>query len=157
CTLDTTNPCGQLAACTGNGTGVGSCAKVPNGTSCGPTSCSGSNVTGQICDGNGTCTTQTNVPCAPYTCSGSKCTSPCAGDGDCASGYYCSNPGSSGTCVAKSGPSLGCSAADQCTTSFCSPDGVCCDSPCNGQCESCSEPGSLGACKTVSGSPRTGH
>src|SRR5262249_51183869 len=60
-------------------------------------------------------------------------------------------------CVQQASSGLGCTAGNQCATSFCSPDGVCCDSPCNGQCESCSETGSLGACKTVSGAPRQGH
>src|SRR5262245_2303625 len=46
-----------------------------------------------------------------------------------------------------------CSQNVQCLSGHCV-DGVCCDGACGGQCESCAEPGSLGTCLIVSGSPR---
>jgi MYXO-CTERM domain-containing protein len=46
-----------------------------------------------------------------------------------------------------------CQSANQCTSSFCV-DGVCCDSPCTGQCESCAETGSVGQCKPRAGAPK---
>jgi len=33
-------------------------------------------------------------------------------------------------------------------------DGVCCDTPCDGQCEACNVPGSVGTCVAVSGAPK---
>ncbi|HET9955900.1 MAG TPA: kelch repeat-containing protein [Polyangiaceae bacterium] len=48
----------------------------------------------------------------------------------------------------------GCQANSDCVTGHCSPDGVCCDSACDGACEACNEPGSEGICKDVSGPPR---
>lgn len=33
-------------------------------------------------------------------------------------------------------------------------DGVCCDRPCDGVCESCNEPGAVGICTTIAGKPR---
>ncbi len=41
-------------------------------------------------------------------------------------------------------------ASDQCV------DGVCCDRPCEGQCEACNEPGTEGTCTTVASGPPRG-
>lgn len=57
-----------------------------------------------------------------------------------------------GTCVQREQGDE-CSDDDECTTGFCS-DGHCCDSACNGQCESCAAAGSLGVCVPVT-TPRT--
>ena len=46
-----------------------------------------------------------------------------------------------------------CQSRDECASTFCA-DGVCCDSACTGQCESCAESASLGTCTTVTGNPR---
>ena len=45
-----------------------------------------------------------------------------------------------------------CSSAAACSTGYCV-DGVCCDTACDGQCESCKEAGSVGKCKAIKGSP----
>ena len=40
----------------------------------------------------------------------------------------------------------------ECSTGHCV-DGVCCDTSCDGQCESCKEAGSVGVCKAIKGTP----
>lgn len=45
-----------------------------------------------------------------------------------------------------------CKSAAECSTGYCV-DGICCESSCDGQCESCKEDGSVGKCKAIKGSP----
>lgn len=141
-----TDPCGEQDSCSGS---PGTCNLAPSGKSCGPTTCSNGAVSGKICNGSGTCVDQTNAQCAPYVCKGSACSSPCGADTDCQSDHYCAG----GVCVAKSNNGAACSAANVCKSGFCV-DGLCCDSPCTGQCQACAEVGSYGQCKVVSGEPR---
>lgn len=52
--------------------------------------------------------------------------------------------------VAPDGPATGtvCDAGSQCATGFCS-DGVCCEATCDGVCEACNIPGSVGKCAPI--------
>lgn len=87
----------------------------------------------------------------------------CATDSkrQCPNGYYCA---SDGTCW-KNGSMAGadmavaaaakhqgdtCTAPGDCDTGYCA-DGICCDSPCTGQCEACDV--GAGICSPVSGAP----
>lgn len=45
-----------------------------------------------------------------------------------------------------------CTSAAACSTGYCV-DSVCCESACDGQCESCKETGFVGKCKVIKGSP----
>jgi hypothetical protein len=146
CATDTANVCGQTGVCSP----FGHCAVAPSGTSCGPTLCIGNDVKGQICDGTGACVDEpTGVPCSPYLCVNSACTSPCASDLECIPGYRCEGE----LCVAQAEPGRACTASRECASGFCV-DGVCCDAPCTGQCEACTESGSVGTCRPVAGNPR---
>lgn len=49
-----------------------------------------------------------------------------------------------------------CSANSDCGSGYCV-DGVCCNTSCDGQCQSCGESGSLGSCIAVAGAPRNGR
>ncbi|MBI3206792.1 MAG: hypothetical protein IT377_31635 [Polyangiaceae bacterium] len=140
------DPCGDQASCSGT---PGECAKGAAGTSCGPTTCVNGSVSGKVCNGAGLCTDQNNANCSPYVCKGSACASPCTADSDCVTDNYCSN----GVCIPKIDNGKTCTVANACKSSFCV-DQVCCDAPCNGQCEACAETGSLGQCKPVAGKPR---
>jgi hypothetical protein len=52
-----------------------------------------------------------------------------------------------------------CADASQCTSGFCAPEGVCCDTACTGACQACNLPGSPGTCSSVPAGmmPVTGH
>ena len=56
-------------------------------------------------------------------------------------------------------PGYPCSADNMCATGFCSPDGVCCDSKCDGVCQACNLTGTAGTCTSVPAGtmPATGH
>lgn len=47
---------------------------------------------------------------------------------------------------------MACKMDAECSTGHCV-DGLCCDTSCDGQCESCKEAGSLGTCKAIKGKP----
>jgi MYXO-CTERM domain-containing protein len=82
----------------------------------------------------------------------------CKADADCALGSYCS---ARGTCTTKKALGQECDAradcaepgCDVCQSSYCI-DGYCCDGACDGQCQSCGEVGSEGACRAVDGDAR---
>jgi len=83
--------------------------------------------------------------CAPGTCNGIDADCPCVKNSDCATGACvvatgrCAGAGSAGT---------SCTDASACLTGHCA-QGICCDTPCDGPCETCSggqDALSLGTC-----------
>jgi MYXO-CTERM domain-containing protein len=84
----------------------------------------------------------------------------CSEDDDCPEGHYCRRDR---FCAPEK--TLGESCApdaehdclnddcDVCASGYCV-DGVCCESSCGAQCESCAEPGQAGSCLLISGEPR---
>jgi hypothetical protein len=152
-------PCAGCAACSRASTGQpdGTCAAVTDGldphaacAAAGAT-CTAGSLSNQVCNGSAACRKNT-TSCAPFTCTadGKGCASSCASDGECAGTQYCD---STHVCATKSMRAALCTGDHQCVSGFCV-DGVCCDSRCDGQCQACAEPGSVGTCGPVSNKPR---
>jgi peroxiredoxin len=59
------------------------------GTPCG-TTCSGSTLTSQVCNGSGGCVDGASQSCSPYFCNGNACATTCGSDFDCQAGFHCS-------------------------------------------------------------------
>lgn len=164
CSAVTGAPHGSRTACTDDGTGCGgscdgtnqaACSYPGNGTVCRSAACSAGIATVEArCAGNGNCPSLQQQTCSPYTCHPSLplCDGDCTVDGDCPSPQYCL----AGICANPQGNGASCSTAAQCASGNCV-DGVCCDDTCGGQCQSCSEPGSIGTCSLVAGTPRGGR
>jgi hypothetical protein len=70
----------------------------------------------------------------------------CGGDGDCAAGFYCLGS----TCVPQKGLGQSCGGNSQCSSGACAPEGICCSSACNGQCQYCDN---TGICQYTTGNP----
>jgi hypothetical protein len=105
-----------------------------------------------FCQGTGTCPPEQTQECKPSTCGATQCVGDCLVDSQCISGSYCS----AGVCVPKKPAGDACGAGNQCVSGYCA-DGVCCDTPCKGQCEACDLSTSLGTCAAVTGAPRGGR
>jgi len=138
------------SACGGasNGTLTSSCSYPSGSVACRTASCSAGVATGAAsCDGAGSCPAQTQA-CGAYVCGPTACLTSCTADGQCAAGDFCSG----GACVPRLAPGQACTAAGQCLGGHCA-DGVCCDAPCDGQCEACNVSGREGTCSPVTGAP----
>jgi hypothetical protein len=144
CADDGAQSCDHDGTCNG----AGQCANYANGAPCGATTCVDNSVTGQTCDGSGTCRSNSTVPCGAFLCTGGACTTVCASFADCSDNALCNN----GRCEPKRPPGGPCTAPADCANGFCV-DGVCCDTPCLGQCEACDVANSVGTCTAVSGVP----
>jgi len=78
------------------------------------------------------------------------CTPVKSADDDRCNGQMTCDP--AGACKRRQGS--GCTGTGDCAGGYCV-DGVCCNRPCQGQCESCAEAASLGTCVLVTGAPRS--
>jgi hypothetical protein len=135
------------ASCGTNGKcQAGACQKYAKGTLCKGSTCppSTTNFTaGSTCDGNGACVTPAASSCFPYSCGVNVCNVSCTADGDCAAPAVCIM----GSCGLK-GLGKTCADGTECLSKFCA-QGVCCNSACNGSCQSCALQTSLGTCSNV--------
>jgi hypothetical protein len=168
--LDLDNECDPdaPATCQKSGTcdGKGACAVYPSGTSCGVTTCTDGKVTGQVCDGQGTCTSaQQPVSCFPYVlCADAQsCAAKCASDNQCAPSHHCDLASSPPTCAEDKIDGSVCTKSGECASGNCT-DGVCCNDLCGGACQVCKalegEPASVnGVCRTLpkGASTQPGH
>ena len=61
--------------------------------------------------------------------------------------------------ITSGNPGDPCVSDDMCSTGFCSVDGVCCDSKCDGACQACNLPGTPGTCTDIPAGtmPQAGH
>lgn len=97
---------------------------------------------------DGTCSpVAKGTPCGAYVCTGasSSCPTSCTADTDCAQGRYCS---AAGACVDQKLQGSACVPASDCknpsTCTVCKPglscvEGFCCNGPCAGACDTCSQ------------------
>jgi hypothetical protein len=121
---------GRCLPLVANGGGCTDAAQCTSG-SCVDGRCCGEKACGvcQACTGpGGTCVKVTSAP-DPGTCSDGQT---CSADGAC-----------------KKLGGQACAGAGECLSGFCA-SGVCCESACNGACQSCAMPGAAGMCRTVS-------
>jgi hypothetical protein len=136
--------CGGAGTCAGTCNGVAGAACTYAGTekTCGAASCTNSVAQpAATCDGKGACVTPPTVSCGAYPCVGTDCAGGCSASNPCVGETYCQ----SGKCVPKLGNGTMCADGSVCKSGQCS-SGVCCDSACTGDCQSCSLPGSTGTC-----------
>lgn len=80
-----------------------------------------------------------------------SCPKTCAANSYCSEGNYCEAEGS---CVPRLKKGDPCSDTGACITGLSCVDGVCCNTECDGICESCAEPDHEGTCVAVDGDPR---
>ena len=133
CAADAASTCQRDGTCDGHR----ACRLYQQGVSCGPSACSGDVVKGAICDGLGACAlSSTGKDCAPYACRGGGCANPCSSQADCVAGYFCDG----GACKEQGDLGDACQAGVECGSGFCV-EKVCCDSKCDGVCQSCTAAG----------------
>jgi hypothetical protein len=83
--------------------------------------------------------------CAAYRCQADgTCASTCAGPADCQAGFSCVAP----DCVAKKAKGEDCAAGVECASGNCV-DLVCCDTLCDGACDTCHQTGAVGTCSNA--------
>ena len=160
CTAVAGNPRGLRATCAGTAACKGTCGGAdgtkcvfPGGAiQCMPGSCTnGSATSATVCNGAGMCTLATTMPCASNQCADPvRCSSGCSAAVPCPATQFCNL---NAVCVPKKANAGNCQGGAECTSGNCA-DGVCCDLACNGQCEACNEPNSVGQCIPVSMNPR---
>jgi alpha-tubulin suppressor-like RCC1 family protein len=154
CVAVTGLPRGLRAACAGQGTPCAGTCGGSNGAACtypgmekdcAAASCQGGvALTRSVCDGKGACPAQTMVSCAPLACAGAICAGGCSAASPCTGDNYCS----AGKCSPRKGLGVACAGNDECSGGRCV-DGVCCDSPCDGACQTCNASGNAGHCGAV--------
>ena len=147
-----------MLSCQRDGTcdGAQGCRLYGKGTSCGQSECEGTRAVGRVCDGLGKCGDSADGDeCSPFACSSALggCASPCTATSDCVPGNYCA----SGACKPALAPGVALHerrAACPGSAPFCV-DGVCCNTPCHGQCEALRTlpPRRRGSASPVSGAP----
>jgi hypothetical protein len=127
---------------------------VMDGTGCGGMAACGPAVGGgyetQPADAcsMGKCATPAKVSCGLFKCdpSSPKCLATCQADGDCIAGAHCDL--AMNACVPVAGLGKPCGQASDCGSGFCK-DGVCCNTACDGLCQTCNDPGSKGICIAI--------
>jgi MYXO-CTERM domain-containing protein len=120
---------------------------------CGAATCAGGVVDGHHCNASGTCIVGT-TDCKPFVCAdATNCLTSCTTAADCkATGVRCV----AGACVALLSNGDACTMGDECASKNCV-DGVCCNNACDGQCQACNTPGSVGTCSAIKGNPVGGR
>jgi hypothetical protein len=124
--------CGLDGQCDGSG----ACRFAPPSTMCGAESCANDKYTPPAaCDGAGECGTPAAVSCSGHPCVDTRCDIPCMLSTDCPNGLFCDNK----VCAPQKTNGTDCGVADECSSTFCSAEKVCCDKPCDLACYSCKQ------------------
>ena len=131
--------------------GSGACRKYISGTACGPNLCSGSTLTGQQCDGLGTCASGQTTSCDPFLCAGTSCAVSCADDAGCVATAYCGN----NVCLPKVDNAATCTSDHECKSGFCV-EGLCCNTACDGVCQACTQANKVSGADGVCGDAKDG-
>ncbi|HVZ71134.1 MAG TPA: hypothetical protein VHJ20_02060 [Polyangia bacterium] len=148
-TMDPAGLCADMGAgsCGTNGKcQAGACQKYPKDTVCKGSTCPMPGTTStadSTCDGNGACVTPAATSCFPFVCGTNVCKNVCASNADCSAPATCID----GSCGLKSNGKP-CGDGSECLSKFCA-QGFCCNTACNGTCQSCALPTSLGLCSNV--------
>jgi hypothetical protein len=129
-----TDLCDVAEACDGSTSACPADAFAPNSVVCRTAACTDGVATlAENCSGTGAaCPPLRTQSCAPYHCAGTGCASGCTDDTGCVDGYHCD----SGQCLLDAGLGTLCDENSDCESGFCV-DGVCCNSPCAGLCDTC--------------------
>lgn len=116
------------------------------GTACGDAFCRGGRLTtAAVCTSGGQCSAGMPTRCAAgYCASETSCAMMCT-EGECPGESFCAP---SGVCELKRTDGSTCGTDTECNSEQCV-DGICCDAACDGVCESCRVPGTIGVCSIV--------
>lgn len=140
CTASDKSTCGQDGNCDGSG----QCEKWPSSAVCASGTCSNGNYLAARTCSQGACSPAVQTACGAAVCDpATGCRTNCTSNSDCTGNNYCD----SGTkkCAPLKGNGTSCGTdGKQCMSGLCV-DGVCCNSKCDGQCQSCS----TGTCSNV--------
>ena len=144
CSTEDVSTCGLDGKCSGGG----ACSFYAAGSVCVAQSCAaGTQQNADTCDGAAACVDNGTTDCFPYVCNGDwGCYTACVTDAECASGTWCQG----GECIEGKGDGETCTEDDECSSSKCV-DGFCCNTVCDGACESCALPALQGTCSPYGG------
>jgi hypothetical protein len=133
--------CGTTGRCDGSG----GCQTYADGTVCRNQSCNpvNSRFTPNGTCKTGVCLTPPARACGGFTCNGNRCGTSCITDAECVAPNSCVN-----NLCAMLPLGSPCSGDVACGSGFCT-QGVCCNERCNGVCQQCNDPGSMGLCAPV--------
>ncbi|MBW2527973.1 MAG: hypothetical protein JRI23_27580 [Deltaproteobacteria bacterium] len=138
CTATDPSTCGAAGlGCEGS---TAACILYGSSTECAAQSCTGNLLRpARDCNGSGNCDTVQSSACPDgYMCNsaGTDCLTSCQNNGDCVSDHWCDTNDS--TCKADKADGQPCSSFLECINASCpSPEGICCNTACNRDCESC--------------------
>ncbi|HXI55627.1 MAG TPA: PA14 domain-containing protein [Polyangia bacterium] len=143
CPDDGASSCKRDGLCDGNG----NCEQYAAGTTCSQATCATDTVVAAgVCNGSGACQPGSQTSCKPFNCgANAMCKNSCTSNADCVSPSVCLN----GVCGGGKSNGAPCTTGPECVSTFCSPQGVCCDTACNTTCVACNIMNSVGTCKNV--------
>jgi MYXO-CTERM domain-containing protein len=127
--------CSQNGLCSGSA----SCQLYASGTQCADVASCASETSRNVpdtCNGTGTCVDRGSVACnTGYACVAGSCQTTCTTDAHCASAYWCDTVNK--VCAPDRDLGQSCSKDATCKGNANCVEGVCCNTACTGNCQSC--------------------